>query len=91
MVTEIRRGPSDIGYRILREKNWKLIENLQGEKQLYNINDDPMEKVVLADKEPELAAQMSDKLASWVKAHIGEDGQDPIKVWPYVKKEKKNK
>jgi len=81
IVTEVRRGPSDPGYRSLRSGAWKLIENLAGEQQLYNLDDDPVEKVNLAEQDSSRAGKMSQELGEWVRERLGGDKQDPMRAW----------
>ena len=81
IVTEVRRGPADPGYRALITKPWKHIENLAGERQLYNRDDDPMEKINLVEGDPSRAEAMSGQLHQWVQEHLPEDGKDPMRIW----------
>lgn len=80
IVTEVRRAPFDPGLRSLKAGPWKLIESLAGDQQLYNIHDDPMEKVDLAQQEPTRTETMSQQLHQWVRSHLKEDEQDPMRM-----------
>ena len=79
IVTEVRRGPSDPGYRSLMAGQWKLIESLAGEKQLYYLEDDPLEKVNLAQNDLSRAETMSKKLKEWVQEHLKDKEKDPMR------------
>ena len=81
IVTEVRRGPSDPGYRSVRTRSWKLIENLAGERELYNLDDDPLEKINLAHKQPSRADDTSKVLHNWVEQHLKRGEQDPMRIW----------
>jgi arylsulfatase A-like enzyme len=57
---------------------WKFIYSMEnGRKELYNIKDDPQELNNLADKEPEISAELQQRLFD----HIKQMGQDPTKKW----------
>jgi len=79
IVAEVRRGPADPGYRSLQSSSWKLIERLGGERELYHLGDDPLEKVNLADREAERADGMSQKLHAWVQSHLKDGEKDPMR------------
>jgi len=81
MVAEVRRGPPDPGYRSFREGAWKLIENLAGERQLYDLEWDPVEKVNLAQSEASRCEDMSLRLQAWVGEHLHGGAQDPMRIW----------
>jgi arylsulfatase A-like enzyme len=80
VVTEVRRGPADPGYRSIRTESWKLIESLAGERQLYNLMDDPMEKVNLAGQDTSRAEGMSRTLRDWVQMHLKDGDKDPMRI-----------
>ena len=81
-ITEVRRGPKDPGFRsIIDEDNWKLIRKLNGDMQLYNLDNDPMEKINLATSEPSRLKDLSKKLDDWVQNHIRDTGIDPMAEW----------
>ena len=82
IVTEVRRGPTDPGYRSVRTKFWKLIESLAGERKLYNLDDDPVEKIDLADAQPGRAEEMSRVLHEWIEQHLEDGQEDPMRIWP---------
>jgi len=81
IVTEVRRGPGDPGLRSIKTGNWKLIESLASARELYNLTDDPMEKINLAEQDAARADEMSAQLVQWVKAHVKEGEPDPMRVW----------
>jgi arylsulfatase A-like enzyme len=52
----------------MRQGDWKLLEYFEDRHlELYNLKDDPSETVNLAQKEPEVAQKMHDKLEAWRK------------------------
>ncbi len=51
---------------VIRHKDWKLIENFEDESlELYDLKNDPKETTNLADKEPDLAGELKEKLVKW--------------------------
>jgi arylsulfatase A-like enzyme len=53
----------------IRSGDWKLIEFFEdGRKELYHLRDDPSQKTDLAEKNPEKAAELYDKLVAWRKS-----------------------
>jgi len=82
VVTEVRRGPSDPGYRVFVTGGWKYMETLTGKRELYLLTEDPLEKVNLVEHDPDVAARMAASLAEWKHAHLGPDQPDPMLVWP---------
>lgn len=80
IVTEVRRGPGDPGYRVLRSEHWKLIESLGGDKELYNLRDDPMEKTNLANQYSGRTEAMSRQLQDWIKSHLEKGQPDPMRT-----------
>ena len=67
-----RDGP----YRTLQEHGWKLIVSQRPKKDwLFNLNEDPTEKINLAARQPEKLAQMNAVL----QAH---HAQMPPSLWP---------
>src|SRR5581483_8530826 len=56
-------------YGAVRHGDWRFVEFYEdGRGELYNLKDDPMEKVNLATKMPEKAAELRARLAAWRKA-----------------------
>ena len=50
----------------IRQGDWKLIEFFDtGTIELYNLADDPQEQNNLADKHPDMAAELARRLAGW--------------------------
>ena len=80
-ITEVRRGPRDPGYRALITQPWKFILNLAGERQLYHREDDPMEKINLAEKDGDRAEEMYRALQQWIQVHLEEGETDPMRIW----------
>ena len=63
--------------RAVLEDGWKYIQTLDGERQLYYLEDDPMELVNLANKKEEKCLEMKRKLEKWVYDNIGRN-PDPM-------------
>jgi len=80
IVSEVRRAPSDPGYRSLKMGDWKLIESLDGTQQLYNLHQDPLEKINLAQQHPDRTETMSQQLHQWVQSHLGKGQEDPMRL-----------
>lgn len=79
VVTERRRGARETGQRAVTALPWRYIESTGGaHRELYNIADDPMERVNLVDTEPARAQAMSAQLREWVQAHIAPGEEDPM-------------
>jgi len=69
---------SETGYhRSIRHGEWKLIRGRQGEKELYNLTNDPAEVIDLSEDEKQRALDMELQLLEFVEELVGEDGQDP--------------
>jgi arylsulfatase A-like enzyme len=49
----------------IREGDWKLVTTKDGDDALFNLKDDPFEKMDLAAAQPELAKSIGKKLKSW--------------------------
>jgi arylsulfatase len=64
-------------HRAVRRGSLKLIEELGGAVELYDLEADPMEIVNLADDRPELRDEMLDVLHAWVAGQLG-DRPDPM-------------
>jgi len=79
IVTEVRRAPSDPGYRTLKMGDWKLIESLDGAQQLYDLHQDPLEKINLSQQHPDRTETMSQQLHQWVQSHLGKGQEDPMR------------
>jgi uncharacterized sulfatase len=54
------------GWYVIRGK-WKLISPGTGRTKLYDIKDDPGERIDLADKNPEVVREMTAIFAEWIK------------------------
>jgi arylsulfatase A-like enzyme len=56
------------GIQAIHKRNWKYIDNTSpqgrkaGKAQLYNLANDPSERVDLYDKKPEIVKELSDEL-----------------------------
>jgi len=72
------------GQRAIRTSEWKLLDsewmgellcygerhNLPRKLELYNVKDDPMETINLAENEKEEAKELKEALREWVKANL---------------------
>lgn len=54
------------GSQIIRWKQWRLVKFRDGPWRLYDIEDDPSEKRNLADRYPEIAAQLEQRYTDWL-------------------------
>ncbi len=69
---------SETGYhRAIQIGEWKLIRGREGEKELYNLKDDPAEVINLAEDDKPRALDMELRLLEYVEELVGEDGRDP--------------
>ncbi|OYT32225.1 MAG: sulfatase [Thermoprotei archaeon] len=70
---------------IVTSDGWKLIKKIGGDfygrpkLQLYNLKEDPEEKVDLHDDYPDILKELELKLNHWVEDNLGEKA-DPIRV-----------
>jgi arylsulfatase A-like enzyme len=61
------RGNDVVPYSIIRDGDWKLIKKYEGEQfELFNLLNDPEEKVNLATKNFVKVKEMDDKLRDWL-------------------------
>ena len=62
----------------VREGKWKYIEaEAEGRRELYDLEVDPVETSNVHDEQPEIAAQLSERIAGWKLAYGREDdGQE---------------
>ena len=68
---------SETGYdRSIMIDKWKLIRGRKGEKQLYNLADDPAEVIDLAEDDRQRTLGMELELLEFVENLVGEDGKD---------------
>jgi len=80
---DLIRGSEDrieakvVGVRTIRDREWKLIEYTNGRRELYNIEDDPMEICNLVDERPEVAERLDRSLNAWVASNL-KGRSDPI-------------
>ncbi len=51
--------------KMIRSKNWKLVYRISGDKELYNLIDDPQELTNIAHKEPKIVNHLMEKLLQW--------------------------
>jgi arylsulfatase A-like enzyme len=79
---------SETDYRLYTHKRsirtpqgWKFIYTMEtGEKELYNLKEDPGELNNLLEKEPRIAYEMEQELFSWLKS-MGQDEYYYKKIW----------
>jgi len=76
--------------RAVRTEEWKFIEYVRGKAapgrsmtperpvQLYNVRDDPMEAINLAEKEKKQRRVLQEALDGWVRSNLREGEEDPI-------------
>jgi arylsulfatase A-like enzyme len=78
VIAEMRRSPREPGVRAIFDGEWKLLARPTDEPvELYNLKDDPMEKINIIDRYPEKRDKLMRKLIEWKRAHIG-DAEDPM-------------
>lgn len=70
-----------IGQRAIRTEKWKLIDQTDGQVELYNVKNDPMEVINLHREEKNVLEGMKDILKSWIMSNLGER-EDPILRYP---------
>lgn len=79
----LRRGKGNrieagiVGVRAIRTDEWKLITYTDGKKELYNVRDDPMEIINLAEEESETVEKLTAELNQWVSSNL-QGRKDPI-------------
>ena len=66
-----------LGIRTIRNYEWKLITYTNGKKELYNIQDDPMEICNLANERPDILEELNESLNSWIASNL-KGRADPI-------------
>jgi len=76
------------GQRAVRNDEWKLIDDEfpmeesggkpHRELELYNVKDDPMEVINLAEAEKEKAQELREILRGWVRSNLKEGETDPV-------------
>jgi arylsulfatase A-like enzyme len=66
-----------LGIRTIREDEWKLIVYSNGRKELFNIEEDPMEIRNLADEKPEIVDRLNSSLNAWITSNLN-GREDPI-------------
>jgi len=67
-----------LGRRALIWNDWEYIWNLDGTEQLYNLRQDPCERIDLEGKELEVLHQLRKKLTQWRRENTPERHFDPI-------------
>jgi len=70
------------GQRAVRTDEWKLLDDewarrLHRELELYNVKEDPMEAINLAQAEKEEAQELRESLREWVRTNLKEGEPDP--------------
>ena len=58
-----------LGIRTIRNYEWKLITYTNGKKELYNIQDDPVEICNLANERPDILEELNESLDSWIASN----------------------
>jgi arylsulfatase A-like enzyme len=84
---------SETDYRLVTHKRsirtndgWKFIYTMEtGQKELYNLKQDPGELDNLVEKEPRAAYEMEQKLFQWLKS-MGQDENYHKKIWSHMLK-----
>ncbi len=67
-----------LGARSLIKNGWEYIWNLDGREELYNLKDDPCERIDLKEKEGEVLVKLRQKLTQWRNRYIPDSSFDPI-------------
>jgi len=62
----------------IRHENYKLIYDWYGRLYLYNIENDPFEKVNLAEGKPKLTSELFNKLMHWLQKNVDK------RYWPSI-------
>ncbi len=63
--------PTTTPVSAVRAREWKLLEYLEDNRvELYNLREDPAEQHDLADRQPDRAGQLRDRLHAW-RAEVG--------------------
>jgi uncharacterized sulfatase len=68
---ELGQPGLNLTHRWIREGAWKLIVSADSNSkpELFNLLDDPQEKVNLATERPEDVAKLNDRLKEWWNGH----------------------
>ena len=64
-------GFFDSSQYCVRGERWKLIWGIDGQAELYDLHTDPAEVRDLSSERPEIVAEMSDELMSWLRRTLG--------------------
>jgi len=75
--------------KAVRYGDWKLIENSNKSKELYNLNNDIEESNNIANSNPEIVSKLSDKLNKWYGKVT--EGVEQITPHAIIAKEQKKK
>ncbi len=67
-----------LGRRSLIQGDWEYIWNLDGAEELYNLKDDPCERIDLKEKEGGVLVKLRQKLTQWRNRYIPDSSFDPI-------------
>ena len=72
------------GIRTVRKGDWKLIHYYHNDDvELYNVADDPMEVVDLANSRSDVVTELRARLNQWVESNLAQGEKDPLE---YVKR-----
>jgi arylsulfatase A-like enzyme len=74
-IGEIEVAGEKFGVRV---GPWKYIEGeAEGSRELFNLSDDPEERVDLRESFPEVAQDLASRIAAWRMAHTRQGGDQP--------------
>jgi hypothetical protein len=57
---------------------WKLIRHKNGKRELFHLQNDPLELVNRAMGEDKVLEELTEKLRGWVAQNLGGERTDPI-------------
>ena len=62
-----QKTTTNLETRFIVQGEWKLLDHVKGDDELYHITADPFEKTNLADEHPEKVAELTRELDAWWK------------------------